>query len=774
MVPLILRVLRNLPLIVISPFLVLFPALAIAVADLVQPRRKSLPSPNPRQTPVSASVVIPNWNGRDLLEKYIPSIVTALAGNPANEIVVVDNASHDGSADFLREKFPQVRVLPQATNLGFGGGSNAGIRAAKNDIVVLLNSDMRVAPDFLQPLLDGFTSDLVFAVSCQIYFSDPSKLREETGLTEAKWANGGLRVRHRDDLRVKDLYPCFYGGGGSCAFDRAKFLELGGFDELLRPFYLEDTDLGYMAWKRGWQVLYQPRSVVFHEHRGTIGKHFSREYINGILKKNFALWTWKNIHDWRRLVEHFTRSFADAMLSVLAGDSPERTNLAGLFRANLQIGAAIRARRHAQSLAAVDDTEAFRRTNGAYYLDRFSARETPDRLRVLFLSPYPICPPIHGGGVFMYQTLRELTKHCDVHLIVLVDKQHEIPPHAELAARCQTTEFITRPQSMPKAIGSITPSAVREFALDDVAWSIGYTMYHHRVDVLQIEYTNMGQYALALRQSPSIVFEHDISFQSVGRLLANTAGVFKRLRYGFEYLRALRWELRMLPKADRVQVCTPANRDYLLGFLPQLSPKIDTGLRAGIDTANYAYSTVQREPDTILFLGSFRHLPNIEALDWFVKLVLPHILRTRPWVRLLIAGAEPPPRHSLPNVSNIELLGFIPDIHEPLRKYSVFICPILSGSGVRVKLLEAFAAGIPVVATTVGAEGLATTDGEFCAIADDPAQFAAKTIHLLDHPDEAAAMASRARAEVAENWDMARITSKLEQSYRAEVSRRRP
>jgi glycosyltransferase involved in cell wall biosynthesis len=96
----------------------------------------------------------------------------------------------------------------------------------------------------------------------------------------------------------------------------------------------------------------------------------------------------------------------------------------------------------------------------------------------------------------------------------------------------------------------------------------------------------------------------------------------------------------------------------------------------------------------------------------------------------------------------------------------VFVCPILSGSGVRVKLLEAFAAGIPVVSTRVGAEGLAVNDGEFCALADDPAEFAARVLTLLRDPEVAAAMAERARAEVVENWDMAAITRKLVETYR--------
>ena len=378
------RLVKSVPVLLLSPLLLAVAAASIAVVDLASVLRKKQLAPDRRPRNATASVVIPNWNGRDLLEKYLPSVIEALAGNPANEIVVVDNGSQDGSAQFVSEHFPSVRLLALDRNLGFGGGSNAGFRAAKNDIVVLLNSDMRVEPDFLAPLLDAFTDEKVFAVSCQIFFSDPKKVREETGLTQGWWENGGLRVRHREDADIQVPFPCFYGGGGSCAFDRHKFLELGGFDELLRPFYLEDTDLGFQAWKRGWKVLYQPRSVVYHEHRGTIGKHFSPSEIDRVLKKNFILFCWKDIHEWPRLTSHFFFTFAGALLSVLFGDSPERANFAGLWRAFLQLPSALRSRAQARALAAINDTEAFRRPMGGYFRDRFVATpDDPENLNVL-------------------------------------------------------------------------------------------------------------------------------------------------------------------------------------------------------------------------------------------------------------------------------------------------------------------------------------------------------------------------------------------------------
>ena len=773
------RFLRALPLLLLSPLLMAVSALALALTDLVWKlvgqARAPLSGVRGSGLGGAASVVIPNWNGKDLLERYLPTVIEALAGNPENEVLVVDNGSSDGSADFVCERFPQVKVLALEKNLGFGGGSNAGFRAAKNGIVVLLNNDMRVAPDFLAPLVEGFADPAVFAVSCQIFFRDHTRIREETGLTQGWWEDGSLRVRHRIDESIQELFPCFYGGGGSCAFDRAKFLELGGFDPLLAPFYLEDTDLGYLAWKRGWKVLYQPLSKVWHEHRGTIGKRFREEEIQAVLKKNYLLFSWKNIHEFPRLVSHFAFAWAGAVLAAIFGDLPLRPNMTALWRAFRQLPGAVHSRWRARSLARVSDTEAFRRPLGGYFRDRFcTLAAAPERLRVLFVSPYPICPPVHGGGVFMYQTLRQMTRLAEVHVVGLLDWAWQEKENLGLAEFCASAEWLVRPTGDREGSASLLPGAVREFRNQDFEWLIHRQLYRRHIDVLQLEYMPLAQYGGAFRQIVTALFEHDLYFQSVGRLLGHTMGVMAGFKARVEYLRALRYELRSLGRFDQVQVCTAANREYLLSFAPKLAPRVRTGLRAGIDTSQYRFQPEGREPLTMLFVGSFRHDPNRVAVDWFVHEVLPLILARQPGARLVIAGSEPPASHTYAEyAAHLELQGFVEDIRQPLARYAVFVCPVLNGSGVRVKLLEAFAAGIPVISTTIGAEGLGCKDGEFCALADQPAEFAERVLALLEDPAGAAAMAARARAEVESNWDMAAITTRLVDGYRAMVKAKR-
>jgi len=749
----------------VAPLLLLAALLALAATDLaaaLRPR-KALP-PNGRPSTRAATVVIPNWNGRDLLEKYLPSVVAALEGNPDNEIIVVDNASTDGSAAWLRERFPEVRVLELDRNLGFGGGSNAGFRAARNDIVVLLNSDMRVDAGFLQPLLEGFDHPRVFAVSAQIFFTDPDKPREETGLTEGLWVNGRLRVRHVIDERVRCRFPTFYAGGGSSAYDRGKFLELGGFDPIYEPFYLEDTDLGYLAWKRGWTVHYEPRSIVWHEHRGTIGRTFTERHIQGVLKKNFLLFAWKNIHHWGMLWGHFLQTYGGMWVRLMAGDTPARSSPRALLAAIRQLGGAMRARLRSRALAAIPDAEAFRRPLGGYYRDRF---ETPDpareKLNVLFLSPYPIRPPVHGGAVFMGQTLEHLGRRARVHLLCLLDYEHERESNQQLDRVCASVEFLARMPHDDHGWSALLPHAARVFSSRDLDWRLHRTIFIEKIDAVQIEYTQLAVYAPRFERVATFLFEHDVYFQSVGRLWRGERSPIRSLKTGFEYLRALRFELKAVRSFDAVQVCSAANRRYLESFLGN-GLRLQEGLRAGIDLARYRYVAEGREPDTLLFVGNFQHLPNQEALLWFWQKVWPAVRRERPQARLIIVGAQAGPGFGdLYSRDGAQFLGQVEDIREPLERYAVFVCPVLSGSGVRVKLLEVFAAGIPAVSTGIGAEGLPS---DVLSLAEGPGDFARKAADLLADPAGARALAERARREVERNWDIRILTERLEAHYR--------
>jgi glycosyltransferase involved in cell wall biosynthesis len=176
----------------------------------------------------------------------------------------------------------------------------------------------------------------------------------------------------------------------------------------------------------------------------------------------------------------------------------------------------------------------------------------------------------------------------------------------------------------------------------------------------------------------------------------------------------------------------------------------------------------------MLFLGSFRHVPNQIAISWFTREALPLILERVPKARLIIAGSDPPPPHAIPDLPGaIELLGFVEDIRPLFSRCALFVCPIRSGSGIRVKLLEAFASGIPVVSTHIGAEGLAREDGEFCALADDPQRFADHVVELLNDPARAAELAARARRHVESEWDMRAVVARLIARYKELLATKR-
>jgi len=197
--------------------------------------------------------------------------------SPADaEIIVVDDGSTDDTIEMIESRFSEVKLISHEKNKGFGEACNTGVARASHDIVVLLNNDIVATEPFLDPLLSYFADDSVFAVNPRVYQSRSEK--PGGGLVRGYMHCGLLRLRWSEsDLERSAACPTLYANGAATAMCRDKFLKLGGFDILYAPFYSEDLDLSYRAWRRGWKVRYEPGSLLTHGHGATCGTRFDAD-----------------------------------------------------------------------------------------------------------------------------------------------------------------------------------------------------------------------------------------------------------------------------------------------------------------------------------------------------------------------------------------------------------------------------------------------------------------------------------------------------------------
>ena len=222
-----------------------------------------------------------------------------------------------------------------------------------------------------------------------------------------------------------------------------------------------------------------------------------------MLKKNFLLFTWKNIHDWRRLTSHFFFAWADADAELAVRRFPGARQSRGYRPSQFPaFRGAHGSRMRARSLAKITDREAFGGRWAAISATRFAPLPNPPRLRVLFVSPYPICPPVHGGGGLHVSDRPRAGAPVRTAFDRASGHAHEREAHRELDACAlpQNTWCAWKAARKRSGRSSRTPPASSATAI--FAWLIHRQIYRHEIDVLQLEYTVMGQYARRIPAHP--------------------------------------------------------------------------------------------------------------------------------------------------------------------------------------------------------------------------------------------------------------------------------
>jgi GT2 family glycosyltransferase len=260
---------------------------------------------------MNLSIIIPNYNGENLLRKNLPKVLEA-AGYYKDgkvEIIITDDGSTDGSMSEVKNflaNLKNTQVLgkivenTQKKHRGFSSNANRGVKAASGEVVILLNTDVVPRVDFLDALISHFKNPEIFAVGCMDESIEKGKhILRGRGIGGFK--RGFLMHRKAEPDNPHTLWVSC----GSGAFRKSVWEKLGGLDQLYNPFYWEDIDLSYRAQKSGYKVVFESKSVVVHEHdKGTIKTIFDRAYVKQIAYRNQFIFMWKNVTDSSLIVEH--------------------------------------------------------------------------------------------------------------------------------------------------------------------------------------------------------------------------------------------------------------------------------------------------------------------------------------------------------------------------------------------------------------------------------------------------------------------------------------
>lgn len=706
----------------------------------------------------NVSLVIPTWNGRALVERCLVSLQKDFKKTKVTpEVIVVDNGSSDGTVSYLKEKHPWVKILALPRNYGFAVAVNMGIRKAAGDIVILLNNDMVVEKGFLRTLLEPFDDPLVFAVTSQIFFEDPSKRREETGRTFARFNHGYTWLGH-SVAKSSSFGPALYAGGGSSAYSRKMLLELGCFDQMYRPFYVEDVDISYRAWRRGWKTLYQPKSVVHHRHQATIGTRFSPKFVSDVKWKNQLLFQWKNLGP-KKMLEHCIFLPALVVREIIPVNAVKM--------ALRQVRECMRERLNEKVRRAISDDEILRITASSfYYRERYERAPTlkkGEKKRILFVCPYVPSRGQHGGATCMFEVVRCLSRRNRICVLAIAHSENEVKLADGLRSFGVDVKVLTLWPSY--SIRSLMINKLSGFDnfYDQRMSNLLLDTLDQDFHIVQYEMSQMAQYLIKSKRIRTVLVIHELNFVRE-RMNLKWARSLQKLRALLKWMSVLDIELAATRTFDRIVVMSDRERDELLEFSPEA--RVDV-IGIGVDTRYFKpMPEIIEKESSILCSGWFGHPPNVDAVLFFCEEVLPLVKRSIPDVKLeIVGGGAPMSVRALSNMPNVNVRGYVEDLRPAIAESSIYVCPVITGSGVRVKVLEAWSMGKAVVSTPLGCQGLHAIDGWNVAIGNNPEEFAGKAVQLLRDKALRRRMGKNARVTVKTRYDSKIVAAQHEKLH---------
>jgi len=400
-------------------------------------------------------------------------------------------------------------------------------------------------------------------------------------------------------------------------------------------------------------------------------------------------------------------------------------------------------------------------------------------MRILILSPFLPSPGAsHAGGVVLWRMIQGLAARHELTLISFVSDEEEQHQSQALLEHCTFVQTVFREntstvsdfgaqmgQRARSLVFSRLPYEIWRFRSPAMTDAITRALTETPFDVVQVEFTQMGQYANALQGHPRTIFrEYDLAYRIRQRRVQTARGILSKLYQYIQWRRMRRYELAVYRRFRKVIVPS----DQIEAELLTQSPKLDISVVPfGITLPSVPTSIESPDNKRILFVGAMGRSVNVEAVAEFYQKTWPRILAEEPDAEFWVVGSNPPPRICrLAQIdSNVKVTGFVDDLIPFYAQASVFVAPLLAGGGVVTKILDAMAMSKAVVTTSAGNEGIGATPERDLLVADEPDAFAKRVIELLRDPTRQQQIGQNGRLFMQAKYSWESIIARLECVY---------